>query len=316
MTPGKAKYAASLIDFMTHPEWKHSTSSAQTAFQLANDTNDDIFTYLAQRPDTLAQWSSSVRSMGNTYEAALLTDYPWKSLGSRLIIDTGGGHGGLVLSLAKILLKCHFLIQDLPEVVLVAERNVESSLPGALEAGRIRVQEYDFFKPQPKATKDAVWTLRYILHNWSDDNCIKILRNIRSAAGPENKILIIERVEVPATVSHGCSTVGADGINNTNDANGSLPPKPELRLADAPSFVPANYGASAKMPLALGLHMMATHNSYDRTMSEWERIIRRSGLEIAKVHTLRAFTSVIECRVASGLLFSDEGTVVHKRCAL
>ena len=40
--------------------------------------------------------------MGDTYEAALLTDYPWKLLGSKLIIDAGGGQGGLVLSLARM----------------------------------------------------------------------------------------------------------------------------------------------------------------------------------------------------------------------
>lgn len=39
--------------------------------------------------------------MGDTYQAALLTDYPWKLLDSKFIIDSGGGQGGLVLSLAK-----------------------------------------------------------------------------------------------------------------------------------------------------------------------------------------------------------------------
>lgn len=34
--------------------------------------------------------------------------------------------------------------------------------------------------------------------------------------------------------------------------------------------------------------------------SEWERIVQGSGLEIVKVHTLRAFISVIECGVANG----------------
>jgi len=43
--------------------------------------------------------------MGDTYEAALLTDYPWTSLGSNFIIDAGGGQGGLVLSLARMYVK-------------------------------------------------------------------------------------------------------------------------------------------------------------------------------------------------------------------
>lgn len=48
--------------------------------------------------------------MGDTYEAALLTDYPWKSLKSRLIIDAGGGQGGLVLSLARMYVDMRIVI--------------------------------------------------------------------------------------------------------------------------------------------------------------------------------------------------------------
>lgn len=60
-TTGKPKVAASLFDFMTHPEWKYSTSSTQTAFQLAHNTHDSVFAYLKQRPSELEQWASSVR---------------------------------------------------------------------------------------------------------------------------------------------------------------------------------------------------------------------------------------------------------------
>lgn len=60
-TTGKPKVAAALVDFMTHPEWKYSTSSTQTAFQLAYNTDDSVFAYLKQRPSEHAQWAASVR---------------------------------------------------------------------------------------------------------------------------------------------------------------------------------------------------------------------------------------------------------------
>jgi len=235
--------------------------------------------------------------MGDTYEAALLTDYPWKLLDSKFIIDSGGGQGGLVLSLAKTLSRSQFLIEDLPEVVPLAQRNVQRSLPAALQDGRIQIQAHNLFHPRPKATENTVYILRYILHDWSDEDCIKILRNIQTAAQPDTKVLIIEAVVVPATVPRGRPPIETNrhrhsvSSSSNNDAVGIHSP------SSAPNFIPANFGENAKMPLALGVHLMGAFNSYERTQSEWERVVRHSGLKIEKVNTLRAFTSVIECSI-------------------
>jgi hypothetical protein len=35
-----------------------------------------------------------------------------------------------------------------------------------------------------------VYWLRYVIHDWSDDYCIRILKNIKAAMGPRSRILI------------------------------------------------------------------------------------------------------------------------------
>lgn len=64
----------------------------------------------------------------------------------------------------------------------------------------------DFFEKQPKlpATPD-VFLLRMIIHDWPDKYAVKILSQLRAAAGPRTKLLIVDCV-----VDYACdpSTLG------------------------------------------------------------------------------------------------------------
>ena len=70
--------------------------------------------------------------------------------------------------------------------------NSEKNLPEKYR-GRVRFQQHDFFTPQP--IKDAdIYFLRFILHDWPDEECISILRNLVPALKNGAKILINEMV--------------------------------------------------------------------------------------------------------------------------
>lgn len=56
---------------------------------------------------------------------------------------------------------------------------------------------HDFFQPQPTPGAD-VYVLRHICHNWSVDNCVRILRQIVPALRPHSKILLVEVVVTPS----------------------------------------------------------------------------------------------------------------------
>jgi len=56
---------------------------------------------------------------------------------------------------------------------------------------QLRLEKGSFFEKIPSGAD--VFCLRYILHDWDDEKCIKILSNCRIAA-PQAKILVIERV--------------------------------------------------------------------------------------------------------------------------
>lgn len=56
---------------------------------------------------------------------------------------------------------------------------------------------HDFFQPQPTTGAD-VYVLRHICHNWSVENCARILRQIVPALEPNSKILLVEVVVTPS----------------------------------------------------------------------------------------------------------------------
>jgi len=291
LTPGKPKVAISLKDAFTHPEWKYSTSPLETAFQLSHDTYLSLFAHLKQKPAELKQWASSVQSLGDVYQHAVVTGYPWKKLGARTIVDCGGGQGNLSISLAASLPDCRFVIQDLPEVVLIAQTNIERDIPAIVKEGRIITEMHNFFSPQPRVSEDGIFIFRYILHDWPDADCISILRNTVSAMGRKSKILIIEVISIPSTVST-TTSIDSDTINLDD-----LRAVTEYRPITPPSYIPSNFGINAKMSEALSVHMMGVFNARERCLSEWQDIIVEAGLRISQVYILRSNVSVIECEL-------------------
>ncbi|KAI0067078.1 S-adenosyl-L-methionine-dependent methyltransferase [Artomyces pyxidatus] len=289
LTPGKPKVAQSLLTQITHPEWKYSRQPDQTAFQLANDTPLTLFAWMKQRPDELTQWASSVQSLGDAYHSAIINDFPWRRWDGRTFIDCGGGQGNLSISLSEILPTSFFVVQDLPEVMPIAQANIERRAPAAAHEGRIAHEPVNFFEVQPRVGENHVYLLRYILHDWPDHACIAILKNITRVAPPSARFVIIEVISKPNTTSasdrHLEETVTLDDLVSV----------PHHVALTPPAYIPANFGVTAKMSLALGVHMMGVFNALERSMREWKTLLGKAGLRVVHVHTLRGMVSAIEC---------------------
>jgi demethylsterigmatocystin 6-O-methyltransferase len=108
---------------------------------------------------------------------------------SAVLVDIGGGFGQHSV----------FFKEKFPHIEgRVVVEDLASTLKhiSAKPAG-IDFEEYDFFTPQPiRGAK--FYYLRHVLHDWPDEDCIRILKNIVPAMGPESLILLDE-VVLPET---------------------------------------------------------------------------------------------------------------------
>lgn len=112
----------------------------------------------------------------------------WDFSGVRQVADIGGGHGSMLTAILERNPGVTGILFDRPEVVFEAKQHIEAA--GVTE--RIQLVGGDFFDAVPSGA-DA-YLLKYVLHDWQDQDAVRILRNCRRALAAEGRILIIEQV--------------------------------------------------------------------------------------------------------------------------
>ncbi|KAF6148188.1 hypothetical protein GIB67_011963 [Kingdonia uniflora] len=98
--------------------------------------------------------------------------------GLKQIVDVGGGHGNSINIITSKYSTIEGINYDLPHVI-----NTAPSHPGVKHIGG------DMFASVPKG--DAIF-LKWIIHDWSDEHCAKILKNCYEALPDQGKVIIIE----------------------------------------------------------------------------------------------------------------------------
>ena len=150
---------------------------------------ENLFEYAARDPAAAAAFNRFMADQTASSVAALLAAYDFS--GIRELVDVGGGRGALVTGVLAAHPAMQGILFDVPAVVATAP----ATLASLGVADRCRIVGGSFFDGVP-AGADA-YALKFILHDWTDADCIRILRNCRSAMAPGGRILVIEHV-VPA----------------------------------------------------------------------------------------------------------------------
>ncbi|KAI2622395.1 S-adenosyl-L-methionine-dependent methyltransferase [Hypoxylon sp. NC1633] len=222
---------------------------------------------LIGRPE-LDNFAMAMVGGGKTSGAAHAFDFPWGKLGDGLVVDVGGGIGGFVLQLLPIYPKLKFVLQDRPENINQAQKEIfPREAPDAISTGRVKFMAHDFFKSNPVKGADVYW-LRGILHDWSDDYCVSILKAIKPSMSHKSRILICDPV---MNTTFGC---------------------PEIRAA--PSPLPANYGYHVRYCHNRDVALMATINGIERTPAEFKALFERAGLRLVKFWETRSMVGITE----------------------
>lgn len=163
--------------------------------------------------------------------------------GLRSLVDVGGGTGTMARAIAEAYPQVKCTVLDLPRVVA-----------GVQASEGVQVVGGDMFQFVPPA--DAA-LLKWVLHNWSDEDCVKILKRCKKAVPSKKqggKVIIIEMV-VDFDIG-----------------------SPKL----------------AETQLLFDMHMMIHTTGKQRTAAQWSKIFTDAGFTDYKIIPTLGLRSIIE----------------------
>lgn len=153
-----------------------------------------IFDYLSEKPDIADEFGKLMGSITSAFETFIFSNHQFKPF--KQAVDIGGSHGQLMLRLMAEYPETTGVIFDLPGTAEQAAKNLEGS---ALK-DRITIVGGDFFKSVPAG--GDLYLMKQILHDWSDDECVTILKNIRAGIAQNGRLAVIDFLLPEQNVPH------------------------------------------------------------------------------------------------------------------
>jgi len=188
-----------LAMFQSHPahwlgwgSFEHSLRTGEPAFEHVH--GEPFFDFCQKTPDLFEPFNDAMTGLSQAVSAAVADAYDFG--GIERLVDVGGGHG---LLLERIVAKhpdVHGVVFDLPAVI----EGARTRLAQLGLTGRIEAVGGDFFAELPPG--DA-FVAKHIIHDWGDDDCVKILTAARRALTSDaGRVLLVEMVVPPGDDPH------------------------------------------------------------------------------------------------------------------
>lgn len=148
--------------------------------------NTSRFQYLREHPEEARNFDAFMANFPDHRHQAVAASYDFS--GAALITDIGGGNGEALRRILSRFPGPRGLVFDRDDVIAAIP-------PDARSGGRIDVLGGSFFDNVPEGAD--IYLLVRVLHDWSDDDCIRILRNCRTAMTGSARLLIVEQILEP-----------------------------------------------------------------------------------------------------------------------
>lgn len=194
--------------------------------------------YFAANPEQSQTFNAAMADKSRAVIPAVLEAYNFSPF--NVIADIGGGRGHLLRNILERTPSASGVLFDLPHVV--AESQISDP------ADRLQLQPGDFFS-DPLPAADA-YLLMEVIHDWNDEDSIKILSAVRSSAPAGARLLIIE-----ALVSE---------------------------------------DAGPDLSKVLDIIMLTVTGGQERTPSQYDSLLSRSGFRLEKIVPTPSQYSIIE----------------------
>ena len=158
-----------------------SVQEGKPAFDRVFGKN--FFSFLAEHPGEAETFNRVMSQEILWTTPSVLRAYDFSQF--KKLVDIGGGTGQFLSHVLKAAPSVEGILFDQPQVVARAAKLFQGEL-----AQRLTIVGGSFFDLVPEGG-DA-YVLRRVIHDWEDEEALKILSNIRSAISASSKLLIIE----------------------------------------------------------------------------------------------------------------------------
>ncbi|XP_027172158.1 trans-resveratrol di-O-methyltransferase-like [Coffea eugenioides] len=210
-------------------------------FHTAHGKN--FWAYAAEEPNFANLFNESMANDSTLIVQVMMTECKFVFDGLTSLVDVGGGTGAVARAIAQNFPNMECVVCDLPHVI----------------AGQEGTENLDFvagdmLEKVPAA--DAI-LLKWILHDWSDEDCVKILKNCKEAIPGRDKggkVIIIDMIM-------------------------------ESQMKD---------GESVETQVGVDMQMLMCYGAKERTEKEWAKLFQDAGFSDYKVLPVLGVCCLIE----------------------
>lgn len=186
--PGSMRAAiASEVDTVHWACWgqlDECIRTGQPAFQKIFGVASPWSYYRDTSPEEGRLFSENMTAMSGAEVHALTAAYSVD--GAQRVVDVGGAHGPFLAAVLTKLPQARGVLFDRQDVVDLA-------LPTLRELGvadRVERVGGSFFESVPAG--GDLYLLKHILHDWNDEECVRILKCVRAAMAPGARVAVAE----------------------------------------------------------------------------------------------------------------------------
>lgn len=166
--------------------WSHLLHSVHTGeYAYPHVHGVSSWEYRVEHPEENAIFNAAMTGNTRGVTEALVAAYDFSPFAR--IVDVGGGQGQLLGSVLAANAHLRGVLFDQLQVVSQAGKLLKEM--GVHERSEISVG--DFFTGVPQGD---LHMMKVVLHDWSDEQALAILRNCRAAVTPGGRLLVLERI--------------------------------------------------------------------------------------------------------------------------
>src|SRR5436309_3765406 len=178
-----------------YPAWGELLSSVQTgAIAFDHAFGMPVWEFFAKNPQNAKIFNDAMSGVTAQANEAIHAVYDFAGINK--IVDVGGGHGSLITSILKRNPGMRGILFDSPQVIEGAKAPVNASEV----ADRCELVGGDFFQSVPEGADVII--LKWIIHDWNDEQSIAILKNCHRALAENGKLILVEAVVPPGSDFH------------------------------------------------------------------------------------------------------------------